>query len=79
MAFLARWWHEQPPTVQSAVAALVQDGRLTFANGGWSMHDEATPYYTSMIDNTAFGHEFLNATFGAAAFPSCGYARLCAS
>ena len=38
------------------VKKFVSEKRLTFINGGWSMHDESAPYFLDMIDNTAFGH-----------------------
>ena len=33
------------------------------------MHDEASPYYVEMIDQTTRGHQFLKANFGDAAIP----------
>ena len=33
-------------------------------NAGWSMHDEACPYYEDMINNMMIGHDFVLAEFG---------------
>ncbi|CAH0474988.1 unnamed protein product [Peronospora belbahrii] len=59
-SFFQRWWHEQGQEIRHLVAQLVQEGRLDLTvNGGWCMHDEATPHYIAMIDQTAYGHQFL--------------------
>lgn len=41
------------------VKNLVSTGQLELLNGGWSMHDEACPTYTDMIENMAKGHSFI--------------------
>jgi len=33
------------------------------------MHDEASPYYVEMIDQTTRGHQFLRKNFGENAIP----------
>lgn len=33
-------------------------------NGGMSMHDEATPHYIDLIDQTTLGHQFIKNEFG---------------
>ena len=33
------------------------------------MHDEASPFYTEMVDQTTRGHQFLKKNFGEAATP----------
>ncbi len=38
---------------------LIKNKQLSFANGGWCMHDEATTHYIGMIDQTTLGHQFL--------------------
>ena len=48
---------------------VVKNGQLEFINGGWCMHDEASPYYTAMVDQTTRGHMFLKANFGIDAIP----------
>ncbi len=67
--FFARWWDQQPPRVKEMTKQLVQEGRLEFINGGWCMHDEASPYYVEMVDQTTRGHMFLKKNFGKAANP----------
>lgn len=64
MAFWSRWWNEQDQNMKDLVKAMVADGRLEFIGAGWSMHDEATPYYEDKIDNMAVGHKFLKDTLG---------------
>ncbi|TDH68309.1 hypothetical protein CCR75_004479 [Bremia lactucae] len=64
-SFFQRWWHEQGFEVRSMVKQLVKEGRLDLTvNGGWCMHDEATPHYIAMIDQTAYGHQLLMDEFG---------------
>ena len=38
---------------------LVNNGQLSFVNGGYCMHDEATTHFIGMIDQTTSGHSFL--------------------
>lgn len=33
-------------------------------NGGMCMHDEATPHYIDLIDQTTLGHQFIKEEFG---------------
>lgn len=54
-SFFFKWWDEQTPAVQSQVQGLVQEGRLEFVGGGWSMNDEADVNYQSTIDNLSWG------------------------
>eukprot|EP00636_Phaeomonas_parva_P016919 CAMPEP_0118851794 /NCGR_PEP_ID=MMETSP1163-20130328/1098_1 /TAXON_ID=124430 /ORGANISM="Phaeomonas parva, Strain CCMP2877" /LENGTH=1103 /DNA_ID=CAMNT_0006784183 /DNA_START=134 /DNA_END=3445 /DNA_ORIENTATION=+ len=64
MAFFARWYTQLAADEKDEVRSLVKDGRLTFANGGWCMHDEATTHYVGMLDQTTLGHRFLKKEFG---------------
>ncbi|XP_074275155.1 putative alpha-mannosidase At5g13980 [Silene latifolia] len=63
-AFFQRWWREQNEPMQNIVKDLVKSGQLEFVNGGMVMHDEATPHYIDMIDQTTLGHQFLKKEFG---------------
>jgi lysosomal alpha-mannosidase len=56
-AFFTKWWYEQPQSVQDKVHTLVEEGRLKFISGAWSMNDEASTYYQSTIDQFTFGLE----------------------
>ena len=67
--FFARWWDQQTPKRKAQCNALVQNGQLEFINGGWCMHDEASPYYTAMVDQTTRGHQFILKHFGPEASP----------
>eukprot|EP00928_Gymnodinium_smaydae_P071618 TRINITY_DN55154_c0_g1_i1.p1 TRINITY_DN55154_c0_g1~~TRINITY_DN55154_c0_g1_i1.p1 ORF type:complete len:1000 (-),score=187.82 TRINITY_DN55154_c0_g1_i1:255-3206(-) len=64
IAFFARWWHQQSESVREVTRQLVRNGQLSFANGGWCMHDEAAPFYLDMIDQTTEGHRFLMENLG---------------
>lgn len=64
-SFFQRWWGEQGSEVRGIVKQLVREGRLDLTvNGGWCMHDEATPHYIAMVDQTAYGHQLLMDEFG---------------
>lgn len=64
MSFFQRWYEEQSLGMREVVKGLVKNGQLSFANGGWVMHDEAGSHYMSMIDQTTLGHRFLKEEFG---------------
>lgn len=64
MAYFYRWWKEQNIDTKLRVHTLVNEGRLQFLLGGWSMNDEATTHYTAIIDQMTLGLDFLNKTFG---------------
>ena len=68
-AFFARWWDQQPEKKKALTRQLVKTGQLEFINGGWCMHDEASPNYIEMIDQTTRGHQFLKKNFGSDAVP----------
>jgi hypothetical protein len=54
-SYFARWWRLQPQHTRALVRGLVDSGQLSFSNGGWCMHDEATPHYADMIDQMTLG------------------------
>ena len=56
--------------MQEAVKGLVAEGRLSFVNAGWCMHDEAAANFVDMLDQTALGHRFIFETFGISAIPT---------
>lgn len=63
-AFFERWWSNQNDHKRYLVKKLVLEGRLEFAGGAWSMNDEATTHYQSVLDQFTWGLRFLNDTFG---------------
>jgi alpha-mannosidase len=69
IGFFARWWDQQTPKIKELTKTLVANKQLEFINGGWCMHDEASPYYTAMVDQTTRGHMFLKKNFGEHAIP----------
>ena len=64
MAFFSMWWDEQSLETKQLVRKLVTNSQLSFVNGGWCMHDEATTHYMGMIDQTTLGHAFLKRELG---------------
>ncbi|CAI0555724.1 unnamed protein product [Linum tenue] len=64
MAFFQRWWRQQSSGMKERVKGLVNSGQLEFINGGMCMHDEATPHYIDLIDQTTLGHKFIKDEFG---------------
>jgi alpha-mannosidase len=69
VGFFARWWDQQPEKKRDMTRRLVKNGQLEFINGGWCMHDEASPDYVAMVDQTTRGHQFLLKNFGKDAIP----------
>ncbi|RYR54201.1 hypothetical protein Ahy_A06g029472 isoform B [Arachis hypogaea] len=63
MAFFQRWWRQQSKAKKIKVKELVDSGQLEFINGGMCMHDEATPHYIDLIDQTTLGHQFIKDEF----------------
>ena len=46
-AFFQRWWGQQNIKTRNIVNELITNGQFDLSvNGGWVMHDEATPHYT---------------------------------
>ena len=62
--FFTMWWQRQANATKESVRSLVANNQLTFVNGGWCMHDEATTHYIGMIDQTTLGHTFLKKELG---------------
>lgn len=54
-AFFFKWWDEQSDSMKRIVKKLVDEGRLEFIGGAWSMNDEATTHYQSTIDQFTWG------------------------
>jgi hypothetical protein len=73
MAFFWRWWNEQTEEKKQQVRKLFNEGRLEFINGGWCMNDEATAFYTDIIDQMTLGHLFLSSLFGSKAVPTVAW------
>lgn len=72
-AFFAKWWREQDDKLKEQVKMLVNEGRLEFIGGAWSMNDEATTHYQSIIDQFTWGLRYLNDTFGECGRPRVGW------
>lgn len=64
IAFFYRWWNQQHDHMRHVVKQLVDEGRLQFILGGWSMNDEASTHYTAIVDQHTRGLRFLNENFG---------------
>ncbi|GAA50094.1 lysosomal alpha-mannosidase [Clonorchis sinensis] len=69
MAYFHMWWAKQSAEFRKSVHQLVCAGRLQFANGGWTMSDEATVYYGDDIDQLTRGRYLLRQLFGKCGLP----------
>ncbi|XP_074108776.1 lysosomal alpha-mannosidase II isoform X1 [Cotesia typhae] len=72
-AFLWKWWQRQDEKTKEEVKQFVNEGRLEIIGGAWSMNDEATTYYQSIIDHSTWGFRRLNDTLGECARPKIGW------
>ncbi|XP_052870890.1 lysosomal alpha-mannosidase-like, partial [Anopheles cruzii] len=72
-AFFFKWFYEQTEDLQLQVKQLVNEGRLEFIGGAWSMNDEAAAHYHSILDQFTWGLRKLNDTFGACGRPRIGW------
>lgn len=72
-AFFSKWWDDQNDDLKEKVKLLVEEGRLEFNGGAWSMNDEATTHYHSLVDHFTWGLRFLNDTFGECGRPKIGW------
>uniref|UniRef100_A0AB38ZEA6 Alpha-mannosidase n=1 Tax=Ectomocoris sp. TaxID=3104572 RepID=A0AB38ZEA6_9HEMI len=72
-AFFWMWWKEQTPEKRLQVQELVNNGRLEFIGGAWSMNDEAAAHYHSIIDQFTWGFRRLNESLGECATPKIGW------
>ena len=71
--FFAMYWDQCTPSKKEVIRKLVSEGRLEFANGGWSMHDEACTHYDDLMNNMLVGHEWIVKEFGESARPKVGW------
>jgi len=63
--FFSMWWNQASDAQKQSMRYVVSGSKQwTFANGGWSMHDEACTHYIGMIDQTTMGHDFLKRHLG---------------
>lgn len=58
-AFFFKWWDQQNDLLKEQVKNLVNEGRLEFIGGAWSMNDEATTHYHSTIDQFTWGLRYI--------------------
>lgn len=72
-AFFWKWWIKQHDTVKARVRRFVKNGQLEFIGGAWSMNDEATTHYQSIIDQFTWGLRKLNDSFGECGRPKVGW------
>ncbi|XP_017099033.2 lysosomal alpha-mannosidase-like [Drosophila bipectinata] len=73
MSFFSMWWAQQSEVTKNIVKKLVNEGRLQFTNGAWSMNDEANVNYQSVIDQFTLGLKFLDDNFGSCGRPTIGW------
>ena len=71
--FFWRWWEDKDEFLRNVTRSLVEAGQLVFTGGGWSMNDEATTHYASIIDNMETGLNWLVDTLGACAVPDIAW------
>jgi lysosomal alpha-mannosidase len=68
MAFFKKWWDLQTDAKKDSVRLLVKNKQFEIVNAGWSMNDEACPYYEDIIDNMQTGIEWISKELGFTSF-----------
>ena len=63
-AFFQRWWEAASSEERELMQQVVAAGQMEFVNGGWCMHDESSPSYVDMVDQTTLGHRLIKQQFG---------------
>ena len=71
--FFARWWEQASDAKRAMAKAQVKGKQLEFINGAWCMHDEASPLWTAMVDQTTRGHQFLPVSYTHLTLPTTPY------
>ena len=71
--YMWRWWTEQDDVVRNKTLQLINSGQLQFAGGGWSMNDEATTHFVSIINNLELGVNWLQDNLGACSVPDIAW------
>ncbi|KAF2897558.1 hypothetical protein ILUMI_08618 [Ignelater luminosus] len=72
-SYLWKWWKQQHDIVKHQFKKYILNGQLEIIGGGWSMNDEATTHYQSIIDQFTWGLRRLNDTFGKCGRPKVGW------
>ena len=62
--FFVRFFNELDDTTQDTIRQLVQEKRLVFVNGGYTMPDEAGPSYVELLSDICVGHRYISEFFG---------------
>ena len=65
-SYLSLWWDDARTTDEQRAqfTSLLEAGRLELVGGGWVMHDEACTSADHILEQMAFGRQWLNSTFG---------------
>jgi|TARA_B110000208_G_scaffold181343_1_gene231977 hypothetical protein len=70
------WWPKQNDTTKATFKRIIANRQFEFVGAGWSQHDEVTPSYRDMVQNTLTGHEYLRSILGSLkANGACGKKR----
>lgn len=59
MVYFFKWFNDLTLERQKIVRELVEEGRLEFVGGAWSVNDEATVHYQSVIDQFTLGLKYI--------------------
>lgn len=76
-SFFSKWYQEQTEQVQRLVKKLVNEGRLEFTGGAWSMNDEAAVHYQSVIDQFTLGLKYVRISIAIAGHDLNSFLHIC--
>ncbi|XP_053330340.1 alpha-mannosidase 2 [Spea bombifrons] len=72
ISYFSKWWDGIDNQKKDAVKRLIEREKFEIVTGGWVMPDEASPHYSSMIDQLIEGHQWLEKNLGVK--PKSGWA-----
>ncbi|KAJ8919726.1 hypothetical protein NQ315_006254 [Exocentrus adspersus] len=72
-AFFHMWWKLQTDETRSKAIELIDKGQLEIANGAWTINDETSTHYQSIIDQFTLGYRFLEDAVGKCARPKVAW------
>jgi hypothetical protein len=74
VAYMEKWWkNDASPQDQAEFRHFLNEKRIEFVLGGWTMPDEALNTYYALVQTLTRGHEWIRDTFGVEHLPKTAW------